>query len=91
MHTLNKRVFLFVPVLGGFAFTLISGVLNTTPNRILGASWHGWPLAWLYVIVYPGSPWSIDIANFILDIVFWSVVWVAVVYSCLNLRHKGKE
>jgi hypothetical protein len=73
----------------GVLITVISGFLDVTPPGILGARWHGWPLAWLYVIVYPGSPWSVDWLNFGGDIILWSVVSFAGLFALLHfLRYK---
>jgi len=75
----------------GLLITLISGVIDTTPPGILGATWHGWPLAWFYVIVYPGSPWSIDWVNFGGDMILWFAVAFAAFSSLLALRHGKRE
>jgi hypothetical protein len=83
---------LFASAFGvGLAITLISGLVDTTPSGILGATWHGWPLVWSYVIVYPGSPWSVNWVNFAGDILLWSVVSFVVIWSLLILRHKQRE
>jgi hypothetical protein len=71
--------------------TLISGLTDVTPSGIVGATWHGSPLAWFYVIVYPGSPWSIDWANFGGDLIVWCIVPLAGIYSLLALRHEKKK
>ena len=82
------------PFIYGFAagvlITLISGLIDVTPTGIMGATWHGWPLAWFYVIVYPGSPWSIDWRNFCVDLIVWSIVSFAGFYSLLAIRHEDK-
>lgn len=86
---LNKRALVIASAFGlGLVITLISGVIDITPAGILGATWHGWPLAWLYVIVYPGSPWSIDWVNFSGDIILWFAVAFAALCSLQALRHK---
>lgn len=53
--------------------TTMSGFVNVTPKGILGATWHGWPFAWRYVIVYPGSPENYDFKNFTFDVLVWLV------------------
>ena len=65
--------------------TLATGLVNTTPN-ILGATWYGWPLAWLYVIVYPGSPWFINWTNFAVDTVLWFIMAFAVLIVLFRRR-----
>jgi len=85
---LKKGEFLFVTAfVGGVLITLISGLIDVTPSGIVGATWHGWPLAWFYVIVYPGSPWSIDWANFGGDLIVWCISFVGF-YSLLASRHE---
>lgn len=75
----------------GLLITLISGLVDTTPAGIMGATWHGWPLAWLYVIVYPGSPWSIDSLNLGGDLLLWFIVSIAGLWGLLALRHKRRK
>ena len=83
------RLSVFTLVLGLF-IALISGLIDVTPSGILGATWHGWPLAWFYVIVYPGSPWSINWVNFAGDFILWSLVSFAGLYSLLVIRREEK-
>jgi hypothetical protein len=73
-----------IPILVGALLTLATGLLNTTPPHLLGATWYGWPLAWLYVIVYPGSPWSVNWLNFAADLTFWFIL--ALVVTVLLLK-----
>ncbi len=69
----------------GMLVTLATGLYNSTPN-IVGATWYGWPVAWFYVIVYPGSPWSIDWVNFLADFAFWFLVALAVFFLLARRR-----
>jgi len=72
----------------GALITVISRLIDVTPPGILGARWYGWPLAWLYVIVYPGSPWSVDWLNFGGDMIVWCIASFAGLLSLLYLRHE---
>lgn len=71
--------------------TLGTFTIDTTPNLLVGATWHGWPFAWLYVIVYPGSPWSINWMNFAGDLILWFALSFAVLVSLLVLRKNAKR
>ena len=75
----------------GCLITLFSGLIDSTPAGILGATWHGWPLAWFYVIVYPGSPWSIDWVNFGGDITFWFAAAFVLLCSLQAVRLRKGE
>jgi hypothetical protein len=89
---LNKKAFLIASAFGvALMITLISGVVDTTPPGILGATWNGWPLAWFYVIVYPGSPWSIDWVNFAGDVMLWFAVVFAVFCTALLASRQRKR
>lgn len=66
---------MIVSICAGLAIviTILSGFVVVTPPGILGASWHGWPFAWRYVIVYPESPENYDFKNFAFDSIVWFV------------------
>jgi len=85
---LKRRLLYAFAFAVGLLIALISGLIDVTPPGLLGATWHGWPLAWFYVIVYPGSPWSINWVNFAGDFIVWSIVSIAGLYSLLAIRHE---
>jgi len=64
----------------GFAVAIgaLSGLVDVTPQGLVGATWYGWPFAWRYVIVYPGLPVSYDFMNFLLDVIAWFILIVAI-------------
>jgi hypothetical protein len=72
-------------VLASTIVTLLTSLINATPPFLLGATWHGWPFAWLYVIVYPGSPWSINWMNFGADLTLWFALSFMLLASLLAL------
>jgi len=74
----------------GLVITLITGLVDVTPMNLVGATWHGWPLAWFYVIVYPGSPVSVSWLNVIGDTTVWFliVLMATLVISKLNKTSK---
>jgi hypothetical protein len=72
-----KKLFSIAAVCGAI-IALLTGLVNTTPQGIVGSSWHGWPLPWLYVVVYPGSPFNVGWLNLTGDLILWiSVVTFA--------------
>ncbi len=77
-----------VAIVAGVLVTLATGLYNSTPD-IVGATWYGWPIAWLYVIVYPGNPWSINWVNFALDFALWFIV-ALIVIGLLTRTSKAK-
>jgi hypothetical protein len=77
-----------ISIVVGILVTLATGLYNSTPN-IVGATWYGLPLAWLYVIVYPGNPWSIDWVNFAVDFVLWFIVALAVILLLTRRKRTG--
>jgi hypothetical protein len=63
-------------ILVGCGITLLTGLFLNMPSMLLGASHYGYPMVWLIrLIVAPEYfPWRVNIVNFIIDIVFWSVI-----------------
>jgi len=92
VNSMKRSRFLFAYAFAvGVLITAISGLIDVTPPGIMGASGHGWPLVWLYVIVYPGSPWSIDWVNLGGDLILWSIVSFVGLYTLLALRHEKRN
>ena len=63
----------------GVAITLVTGLVDHTPDGLMGATWFGYPLTWLVeMVVGPGyNPWVVRPVRLILDIVAWTVLaWV---------------
>ncbi len=68
-----KKIILSAGVLG-VAITLITGMINTTPKNLVGATHYGFPWAWRYVPVVPNPVATYDLTHFLGDIVAWCVV-----------------
>lgn len=69
--------------------TVMTGIVPSTPAMLVGASWYGLPASWLIkMVVAPQySPWKIQYANLIIDIVFWFVIiGVLYLWTCLVPR-----
>jgi hypothetical protein len=52
----------------------LSGLVNRTPEGLVGATWYGLPIVWRYVIIT--SMYGIvryDFINFLFDIILWSI------------------
>ena len=86
---MNNTDRLLVSILGGELITLLTGLISTTPEMLVGAVWYGFPLAWLYrlVIAPEYNPWRMDLLNFFADVVVWFIV-VAVIVFLLGRRRK---
>lgn len=76
---------ILLSVIGGVAIALLLGFI---PSRsLLGATHHGFPLAWrIRLVLHPQyNPWRINIPYLIIDIVIWTVV-VGVVLFFIKRR-----
>ncbi|MBS7623062.1 hypothetical protein KEJ39_05230 [Candidatus Bathyarchaeota archaeon] len=71
-----SRKILIISVVGGILVTLLTGLVEVTPPRLLGAQWYGYPLPWLYRLVVAPEyfPWKADPSNLITNIIFWAVI-----------------
>jgi len=76
---MNMKLMVLVSAVAALVITLITGLIDVTPMNLVGARWHGWPFAWFYVIVYPGSPISFNWFNFVADLIIWFVIALIVV------------
>ena len=73
---------------GGVLITLLTGLVNHTPDMLVGAVWYGYPLAWLVQIVYPGTPYTIRPLRFVADIVFWGVIVLVALFGYTKFTKK---
>ncbi len=69
---------ILLSVIAAIVITILSGFVNVTPQGLVGATWYGWPFAWRYIIVYPGSPENYDFKNVGIDALLWFVLIVVV-------------
>ena len=58
----------------GVLVTGLTGLINNTPEGLVGAVHYGYPLPWLYQVVYPGAPMQVDPVILLVDIAIWSVI-----------------
>jgi hypothetical protein len=74
-----KTKTLVFAIIGGVIITLVTGLINNTPEMLVGAVYYGYPLAWLEMLVIAPQyfPWVVRPLRLILDIVVWAIVaWV---------------
>lgn len=75
-------------IIVGLVITLITGIINTTPSGLLGATWYGWPFAWRIVPVVPNPVATYRIWQFIGDFIIWFVVAFVILFLAKKLRKK---
>lgn len=63
-----------IAVIVGLVMTLVTGLINTTPDDLVGATWYGWPAAWRIVPVTATPSSNYEIVPFVEDFIFWFVV-----------------
>lgn len=61
-------------IIVGLIIALITGVINTTPHGLVGATWYGFPAVWRIVLVTATPVTHYKVINFIGDWIFWFVV-----------------
>lgn len=75
-----------VAVAFGFVATLFSSALNVTPNGLVGATWFGWPMAWMYnLVTYPPAT-NISYTNVFFDVVGWAVIGAIVLLVATRMK-----
>lgn len=73
-------------LVGGIAITLVTGLMPNTPGMLVGASWYGYPLAWLIrMVVAPEYfPWKVEIVSLIADIVIWTLIVLVILLVAMR-------
>lgn len=81
---------LMYAVIVGVAITLVTGLLQNTPEMLVGAVWYGYPLAWLVrMVVAPQyNPWVVRPLRLVTDAVFWIVIATIVLFGYTQIRKK---
>ncbi len=79
-----------VAIACGIVITLLTGLMPSTPFGLVGASWYGYPMAWLIrrVLAPQYNPWYPNALAFVFDVAFWSVVTAIVMFLS---RHYSKS
>jgi len=81
---------LVLAAIGGIVVTLLTGLLENTPEMLVGAVWYGYPLAWLVrMVVAPQYfPWVLRPLRLIADLVFWAVIVAIVLLAYTKTKKK---
>ena len=72
--------------MAGLVITLITGLINTTPSGLVGATWYGWPFAWRIVPVTATPTANYEISKFIGDLIVWFVVAFVLMFLWKKLK-----
>lgn len=88
---MNGTKILLTSLILAIVITFLTGLINTTPDGLIGARWYGFPAAWVSMLaVAPQyNPWQISYFGFLVDIVLWSVI-IGIVLSATS-RKEGAE
>lgn len=83
------KLLLFAAI-AGIVITLLTGLIENTPEMLVGAVWYGYPLAWLVkMIVAPQYfPWVVRPLRLIADLVFWAVVAAIILFVYAKVKKK---
>jgi hypothetical protein len=81
---------LLLAITGGVAVTILTGLIHNPNPMLIGATYYGYPFAWLirFIIAPQYFPWRIDVVNLVADIVVWIVI-IGIVLSVLTRVKKG--
>jgi hypothetical protein len=77
-------------VIGGIVITLLTGLLNNTPEMLMGAVYYGYPFAWLEMMVVAPQyfPWVVRPLRLVLDLVVWTIVVWVILFVVSKVRKK---
>lgn len=78
-----------ISIVTGIIITMVTGLLES-PQRLLGATWYGYPLTWIRKLVLAPqyNPWKVDFMGLAIDIIFWSIVAFAVFFVIKRLKSR---
>jgi uncharacterized membrane protein len=81
---------LVLAVIGGVIITLLTGLINNTPEMLVGAVYYGFPFAWLEMLVIAPQyfPWHVRPVRLILDVIVWAIVVWVVLFAVSKARKK---
>jgi fucose permease len=77
-------------VVGGVVITLLTGLIDHTPEMLVGAVYYGYPFAWLEMLVVAPEyfPWVVRPLRLVLDIVVWIIVVWIIFFIVSKVRKK---
>lgn len=78
-------------IVGGVVITLVTGLFQT--SQLIGASWYGYPLTWLYyrVLAPQYNPWVPSYPNLVVDIIFWTLIIAIILFVADYAMGMGKS
>ena len=81
---------LLFAVIGGIVITLATGLINHTPEMLVGAVYYGYPFAWLVMLVIAPQyfPWHVRPVRLVLDIIVWAIVVWIILFVVSKARKK---
>jgi len=70
--------------------TLATGLINHTPEMLVGAVYYGYPFAWLVMLVIAPQyfPWHVRPVRLVLDIIVWAIVVWIILFVVSKARKK---
>jgi hypothetical protein len=87
-ENVKNAILVIAAVVIGVVITLLTALINVTPSGLVGATWYGWPLAWMYKLVtYPPAT-TFDYLHIVADIVIWSIIAAIVLFAASKLRER---
>lgn len=77
-------------VIGGVVITLLTALIDHTPEMLVGAVYYGYPFAWLEMLVVAPQyfPWLVRPVRLVLDIVVWTIVVWIILFVVSKVRKK---
>ena len=75
-----------IAVCAGVIITGITGIINTTPQGLMGATWYGFPLAWRIIMVTATPVTHYRILHFLGDLVFWGIIAMLILWLYKKAR-----
>ena len=77
-------------LIGGIVITLLTGLVDHTPEMLVGAVYYGYPFAWLEMMVVAPQyfPWVVRPLRLVLDIVVWAIIVWVVLFVVSQARKK---
>ena len=88
VRKLRGGMILALAVIGGVVITLLTGLINNTPEGLVGAVRYGYPLFWLVMIVVPSTPYVVRWLRLFIDIVVWAIVVWVILFLAFRVRSK---
>ena len=81
---------LIFALIGGIVITLVTGLINHTPEMLVGAVYYGYPLAWLEMLVIAPQyfPWVVRPLRLIIDVIAWTIVVWVILFLVSKARKK---